>query len=163
MFHDLCPYSEQEPNHLALWEMLIYRDIKAFTQKNWKMVEQDFISNEFQGIHANFSLDPSQWKLAFPSIESYRDEWLKQAKESFNKTYSRPLDESLLELSYLDKIEINGSRACVRKCFNGVLQTKAGKETLKWQTIYFCKKKCFWQISGFVGYLAFDQPLTLTS
>ncbi len=152
-----CPFTAKESDHLALWEMLIYRDINAFIAANWDHVKNDFIAAEFQAIHANFSFDPSQWDLAFPHLESYRDEWLKQAAEAEKCHYLKSLDESLFKLSYLDKIDINGNRASVRKCFNGIIETTLGQQILKWQTIYLCKKLDKWKISGFIGYLPFNE------
>lgn len=153
MIHKLCPYSQFEVDHIALWEMLILRDTEAFVAQDWNQINDDFIVDGFFGLHAHYSHNPGKWSLAYPKLSDYRDEWLRQAKISAETKYSKSLVEMLMQVSWLQRIEVSDDIATVWKRFEGSLETSNGIEQLRWQTIYFCRKQDNWKITGFLGYL----------
>ena len=146
---------KKEKDKAQLWEMLVDRDSLAFVNQDWDMVKEDFIEAHFMGIHAHKESNPDLWKIRFPNLNLYRDEWLKQA-EAFSKEgwIDKPYD-ILLQVTYLDEIEISGDKALLHKKFSGFAEKINGeKETFNWQTIYRCVKiKEAWKIAGFTGYL----------
>ena len=56
--------------------MLVPRDIKAFVDADWSMVEDDFIADDFMGINGNKNVNPDVWTISYPTLAQYRDEWL---------------------------------------------------------------------------------------
>ena len=61
-----------------IWEMLMPRDFEAFAAQDWSMVANDFDEVRFLGIHAHNSPNQDDWNAAFPTLQAYRDEWLRQ-------------------------------------------------------------------------------------
>ncbi len=149
------PFPEVDTDRHALWEMLVRRDIDAFLAQDWSMVEDDFIAESFFGMHAHFLDDADAWRLQFPRLEVYRDEWLRQAKDSAATTYGEPLRPALFRITNLRDIDVDGNRAVLHKKFNGTIAKADGKiEKLRWQTLYFCRRiDAVWKIMGFVGYM----------
>lgn len=149
------PFPEADPDRHALWEMLVRRDIDAFMAKDWSMVEDDFIADSFFGMHAHFLADADAWRLQFPRLEIYRDEWLSQAKETAKVTFAEPLRSALFRITNLRDIDVDGDRAVLHKKFNGIIAKPGGEaERLRWQTLYFCRRiEDVWKIMGFVGYM----------
>jgi hypothetical protein len=93
--------------------------------------------------------------MAFPKLALYRDEWLRQAKETAAVAYAEPLRPALFRSTDLSVIDIAHDRAIARKKFNGtVTRADGGADRLDWQTLYFCaKRNGVWKITSFVGYL----------
>lgn len=149
------PFKGINSDQAVIWEMLVYRDIKAFVNGDWNQIENDFLSHKFYGINALFSLDPQIWKLDFPLLADYKKSWLDQAHESKRKTYAESLETGIHRVTKLDKFEIKSGKAAIWKKFNGTLKLSDGQdEVLQWQTIYFCEFfKESWKIAGFIGYL----------
>ena len=73
------PFPASDPERRTMWEMLVERDFVAFVNADWSLMADDFWAEGFYGLDAKFSRDPSDWKISFPTVESYRDEWLRQA------------------------------------------------------------------------------------
>ena len=71
-----------DPDRAAIWDMLMPRDFAAFAAQDWSMVADDFDGTRFLGIHAHFSPNEDEWDAGFPTLEAYRDEWLRQAASS---------------------------------------------------------------------------------
>jgi hypothetical protein len=155
MQFDKNPFPEGDADRHYLWEMLVRRDIDAFIAQDWSMVERDFIAESFFGMHAHFLADADAWRLQFPRLEVYRDEWLRQAKESAASRFREPLREAMFRITNMRDIDIDGDRAVLHKKFNGAIARPDGEPTrLKWQTLYFCRKvDGVWKIAGFVGYM----------
>ena len=159
----MAPMSEAEnphsgdPDREAVWEMLVARDVKAFVAQNWSMVEDDFIKEGFFGFSAAKSLDTDSWGIAYPSLDDYRLDWLKQAADTAANADMASLPESLLGLSSMQRIEITDNTAVAHKKFDGdVLMADGEKEHLQWQTLYVCRKVAgSWKIQGFVGYVPY--------
>ena len=150
------PFADDSDRH-EIWEMLVRRDIAAFVAADWSMVAGDFIEPGFLGIHAHKSPNPDQWTAAFPTLEAYKTEWLRQAAETAATAFAEPLAEGIHRATNLDMIEISGEAAVAHKKFDGSIKLADGSaDVLNWQTLYFCRRHGGrWKISGFVGYMAY--------
>lgn len=146
-----------DADRTLIWEMLVERDIAAFVGQDWSMVSGDFDEQRFLGIHAHNSPDPDQWDAAFPSLATYRDEWLRQAAETAATKFAEPLAEGIHRATRLTEIDITGDVAIARKKFDGTIRRADGSDdVLNWQTLYFCRKAGDrWKITGFVGYMKY--------
>jgi hypothetical protein len=155
MDYDRNPFPEADADRHALWEMLVRRDIDAFLTQDWSLVSEDFATDRFFGMHGHFRSNPDSWRLDFPRLEIYRDEWLRQAAESAKVEFAHPLREALFQLTNLRDIDVDGDRAVLHKKFDGTLtRADGGTERLNWQTLYFCHRiEGRWKIAGFVGYI----------
>ncbi|GAD29511.1 hypothetical protein [Photobacterium leiognathi] len=153
------PYNEQDADRCEIWDMLVSRDINAYCHADWSKVENDFEASEFFAINANKNPDPSRWTLSFPSLELYRDEWLRQALHSQQTEYAECLEEAIHRATTLNEITIDGDRALARKQFNGAIKRRDNEnEVLLWQTLYYLKRTIEgWKICGFTGYLPYTQ------
>jgi len=149
------PFPNSDPDRHAIWEMLVDRDITAFLAADWSMVEDDFAPDRFMGVHGHNNANPDHWRLAFPTLEQYRDEWLRQALDFQKESYSDDPRTAIFSATVLRDIEINENRAIVHKKFGGHITKSDGThDVLNWQTIYFCHRiDGSWKIAGFNGYL----------
>ena len=156
MVFDDNPFPEGDADRHALWEMLVRRDIDAFIAGDWSMVEGDFLSQEFFGMHAHFMANPDSWRLQFPTLETYRDEWLRQSAETAATKFGEPLRDALFRITNLRDIDVNGDRAVLHKKFDGTVARQDGShERLRWQTLYFCRRAgAAWKIGGIRGIFA---------
>lgn len=141
----------------AIWTMLVDRDIAAFVAADWSMVAEDFIAGQFLGIDGQGADNPDGWRIGFPTLADYRDEWLRQARESQVVAYAEDRQAAIHRATTLIDIEINGDVALARKKFDGTIaRADGGKDTLNWQTLYFCRRDAgVWKLTGFVGYLPY--------
>nr|WP_295383430.1 hypothetical protein [Pseudoxanthomonas sp.] len=141
----------------AIWTMLVPRDIRAYVQADWSMVEGDFIASDFMGINGNAQDNPDRWTISFPTLADYRDEWLRQAHEGQKTQYAEDVEAGIHRATSLTEIEISGERAIAHKKFNGeIRRADGGVDRLNWQTLYFCRKVGGqWKLTGFVGYLPY--------
>ncbi len=155
MNYEENPFPPGDPDRHELWEMLVRRDIDAFLAADWSMVAGDFVADHFLGLHGHFLADPDSWRLAFPTVESYREEWLRQAAETAGTAFAEPLREALFRATHLRDIDLRGERAVLHKKFDGRIRKADGTDLrLDWQTLYFCSKgDGRWRITGFVGYI----------
>ena len=148
-------FPKEDQSRHFIWNMLVSRDIAAFVAKDWAAVEGDFISEGFIGLNAGKSPKPDDWQLDFPTLETYRDEWLRQAEASAATKYAEPLANGIHRATTLKRIDIKGKTAIAHKVFDGIIKVANGADDiLAWRTLYFCRhdgKR--WKISGFVGYL----------
>ena len=151
-YHNPFP---NDPDRHAIWEMLVQRDIMAFIAADWSQVADDFVEEHFMGIDGRRLSNPDGWRISFPSLEAYQDEWVKQAKEFQQVDWAEDPEQALLEATTLRDIEINGNKALLHKKFDGTIRKKEGTiDTLNWQTLYRCVKvEGVWKIAGFTGYL----------
>lgn len=149
------PFPESDAVRHAIWEMLVPRDIDAFLAADWSMVEADFIPEGFIGVSGNRNPDPDNWRLAFPDLGAYRDEWLNQAKEFATGSYGEDPRGAIFRTTTLEEIEIAGETALVRKKFDGGIKLADGStDPMHWQTLYYCRlHQGRWKIAGFTGYL----------
>jgi len=156
MAHSDNPFPA-DADRSAIWEMLMTRDFAAFIAADWSLVADDFDAGRFLGIDARRSADPDDWVAAFPKLEDYRNEWLRQAKASQATAYAEPLLPAFLKATDLSRIEIAGDMALARKKFDGQLaRADGGFDRLNWQTHYYCRRDAGrWRITGFIGYMKY--------
>jgi enamine deaminase RidA (YjgF/YER057c/UK114 family) len=149
------PFPQNDLDRRYLWEMLVNRDITAFVSQDWSMVQDDFIAEGFMGIDAGKQGDVDKWQLKYPSLESYKTEWLSQAKEFTKVDLEEDKEEAFHRVTVLQDIEIQGNFALLHKKFFGPMQKKDGGQIeTDWQTLYRCKKVGDeWKIVGFTGYM----------
>lgn len=149
------PFPDSDEDRRAIWNMLVERDIAAFLARDWAMVEDDFLGGEFFGIDARRAGDPGEWRLAFPTLASYRDEWLRQAEEFAAESFAEDPRAAIFAATRLEEIEIANGRALARKRFSGGIQRTDGTfSPMEWQTLYHCRlHDGRWRICGFTGYL----------
>jgi hypothetical protein len=153
------PFEGSDADRSAIWQMLVPRDVDAFVTADWAPIAGDFVEANFTGISGNFQGDPDGYTLAFPSLDAYRTEWLRQAQE-FGAAYAAGAfagdpRAGIFAATTLEQIEITGDAALVRKKFDGKLAKSDGSfDRMNWQTLYICRKvEARWKIAGFVGYL----------
>ncbi|MEX2696220.1 hypothetical protein [Rhizobium mongolense] len=149
------PFPSSDTARHSIWEMLVPRDIDAFLAADWSMVENDFVEDGFIGIDGCKQVNPDKWRLAFPTLAAYRDEWLRQAKEFATESLAEDARTAIFSTTSLEDIEIEGDTALVRKKFDGgIAKTDGSRDVMQWQTLYYCRlyEGC-WKICGFTGYL----------
>ncbi|WP_407333005.1 hypothetical protein [Enterovibrio sp. 27052020O] len=151
------PFLGKDADREEIWDMLVAKDILAYTQADWSMVENDFLQHEFFAVNAGFDQDPGNWNLAFSRFEDYRDSWLEAARASLDTEYAEPLQDAIHTLTTLEQIEVKDGKAIARKQFDGTIQVVGQEpEVLKWQTLYYLKQtESGWKIVGFTGYLPY--------
>jgi hypothetical protein len=102
------------------------------------------------------STNPTDWQIAFPTLESYRDNWLKASQEFRAKSF---VGLSTLEALYarcsIYEININANRALAIKKFTGRVECLDGTSISgDRQTVYRLHKiNGDWKIVGFIGFL----------
>jgi len=119
------------------------------------MCAEDFHAEHFMGIDARSEGDPDRWQLSYPTLEAYRDDWLRQAEVFAQHRYRDDPREALFRATKLEAIEIRGESAILHKKFDGSITREDGViEPIIWQTIYRMRKiDGRWKLTGFVGYL----------
>ncbi|TPW27355.1 hypothetical protein FJU08_20320 [Martelella alba] len=154
------PFAEVDTDRRAIWDMLVDRDIAAFLAADWSMVEEDFVTIGFFALDACGKPDPDDWKLGFPDLAHYRDEWLRQAKDFARGIYEDDPRQAIFSATTLEEVEISGPSALVRKKFDGgIKRADGGFDAMNWQTLYYCRfEEGRWKIAGFTGYLPFPFP-----
>ncbi|MBT9385205.1 nuclear transport factor 2 family protein [Pseudooceanicola sp. CBS1P-1] len=150
----ICPFPA-DPDRAQIWKMLVPRDIAAYVAGDFDRVAGDFLPEEFLGVDAGRSTDPRDWRLAYPTLESYRAEWLRQSASDAATGWAEDLEAAIHRNTRLEHIEIAGDRALARKEFLGDLhRADGGVVRMEWMTIYHCKRvEKRWRICGFTGYL----------
>lgn len=152
-----------DPDRHRIWEILMRRDFEAFIAKDWSMTEPDFAPETFYGISAGQEPNPDHWSLTYPTLDSYRDEWLRQAND-FESIEFVDTDKLgfFFRVCQLRDIDVNEDQAVAHKKFSGSATTTDGQTVrLNWQTLYHCRKiEGVWKIIGFCGYLPHPMPAT---
>ncbi|MBK1868783.1 hypothetical protein [Taklimakanibacter albus] len=151
------PFAPNDTDRHQIWAMLVERDIDAFIAADWSKHGPDFHAESFFGVNAHKSELPDSWRLDFPNLDAYRDEWLRQAAATAKVEYAEPLREALFRATNMRDIDIAGDRAVCHKKFDGVVaRADGGQDVLSWQTLYFCGRfNGVWKMTGFVGYMPF--------
>ncbi|NLS05336.1 hypothetical protein HGP14_18480 [Rhizobium sp. P32RR-XVIII] len=141
------PFPASDEARHSIWEMLVHRDIDAFLAADWSKVDDDFIEEGFIGIDGRREANPDHWRLNFPTLAAYRDEWLRQAQDFQRQTFAEDPRTAIFTATTLEDIEINGDVALVRKKFDGSILRADGERDR-------CRKHDGrWRIAGFTGYL----------
>jgi len=155
------PFPASDPDRREIWDILMRRDFEAFVTGDWSMIEGDFLREGFFGIDACKSSNPDQWKLSFPRLETYRDEWVRQAREfgSMEIPGTTMLD-FLFDSCRLQEIELADHRAAILKRFDGKVTTVDGTDiVLQFQSHYHLVCHAGrWRIASFVGFLPNPTP-----
>jgi hypothetical protein len=149
------PFTGKDEDRAAIWDMLVWRDINAFVVADWGQVADDFDEPAFFGIDAGKLVNPDDWKLGFPDLESYKQRWLSQAGIFRATDFAEDARAAIFNATRLVDIDINGDRAIAHKKFDGrIRKADGGEDRLLWQTLYNCvRKNGRWMICGFTGYL----------
>ena len=144
-----------DPDRSAIWTMLVERDIDAFLAADWSRVEGDFLADGFLGIDAGKEPNPDSWVIGFPTLDAYRDEWLRQAAATAAADYDEDVKTAVHRATTLSLIDIAGGSAVAHKKFDGSIRKRDGTEdVLHWQTLYFCRRVgVAWKLTGFIGYM----------
>jgi hypothetical protein len=100
-----------DPDRSAIWTMLVPRDIEAYVKADWSMVEDDFVTTDFFGVNGNGKDNPDGWTISYPTLDLYRDEWLRQAREGQSVEYAEDQEAGIHRATSLTEIEITGERA----------------------------------------------------
>jgi hypothetical protein len=158
--YDANPFSVTDEDRHAIWEAVVRRDIDAFLAQDWSLCADDFHAEHFMGIDAGGSDDPDGWRLTYPTLEAYRDDWLRQAAVFAGHRYRDDPREVLFRATRLDEIEIRGESAILHKKFDGAIGREDGTmDPIVWQTIYrMCRIDGRWKLTGFIGYLPNPMP-----
>jgi hypothetical protein len=151
------PSSDADRHYI--WDRVIVADSEAFAMGDWNRIANDFDAENFEGIRC-YTNNPNDWRLVFPSLDSYRISWLDMAKEfAKKKFFGRTNLEAIYARCRIDQIEIVGDRALVHKKFSGTLDLADGsKLSGSRQTIYrLHRRDGVWKIVGFLGYLPLEE------
>ncbi len=109
------PFPASDEARHSIWEMVVHRDIDAFLAADWSKVDDDFIEEGFIGIDGRREANPDRWRLSFPTLAAYRDEWLRQAQDFKSQTFAEDPRTAIFTTTTLEDIEINGDTAlCAR-------------------------------------------------
>ncbi|MCC6492535.1 MAG: hypothetical protein IT424_05895 [Pirellulales bacterium] len=154
------PYdAAAERDRHALWQALIARDSESFVQADWSLCADDFASDRFEGISAHGSWNPIHWTLRYPTLESYRDDWLAMAERYLATPLAAISHRDLLyRMQQFAKVEISGDRAVVWKQFAADEPlSDGGRYQIAAQSVYRLHRlRNRWLIVGFVGYLPME-------
>ena len=109
------------------------------------------------GIDAGQHANPDAWVIGFPTLDAYRDEWLRQAAATAAGDYSEDVGNAIHRATTLSRIDITGDIALAHKLFDGSISKRDGTaDVLHWRTIYFCRRVgADWKLTGFIGYMPF--------
>jgi hypothetical protein len=152
------PYST-DADRCELWEILIARDSDAFAASDWSVCDGDFAHDRFEGITANGSFNPIDWALRYPTVESYRDDWLQMAERYLRVPLAATSHRELLyRMQSFAKVEIAEGRAIVWKQFWADEPLANGERyRISAQSVYRLHQvDGKWKIVGFVGYLPME-------
>lgn len=154
------PYDSAADAHRhELWQMLVFRDADAFVAADWSICDSDFAHDRFEGISAHGSLDPIDWTLRYPTVASYRDDWLEMANRFLNVPLAAVSHRELLyQMQTFAKVEISDGRAVVWKQFRAdEALTNGQRYKISAQSVYRLHHiDASWKIVGFVGYLPLE-------
>jgi hypothetical protein len=149
---------ERDPVRHLLWDKLVARDSEAFVAKDWSRVGGDFDRDRFEGITANDSANPRDWKVVYPTLEPYRDDWLRAAEDFVKMPLAHGTPRDLIyKLTTMDHVEIAGDRALCHKKFVATEALKSGARYIIASESLFRMHRIRgeWKVAGFIS----DLPL----
>jgi len=145
-----------DPDRHLIWHKMIIEDSIAFVAADFAPIADDFDEEHFEGLRAKGSHNPDDWRIVFPTLASYRDNWLKAARAFIAKEFAgmTPLD-AVYARTHMNEIEITGDRALAHKQFFGTVPLADGSQLSgSQQTLYrLHKQKNRWKVVGFIGQL----------
>lgn len=137
-----------------LEDALVRRDTHAFAHCNWDLVAADFDADRFVGYSG---AGGACWRVAFPSLESYRDLWLTEARELSGLAPPAEIERQILACCNIAEVDVQGDYGVARKIFRGSLCFGDDVIPQMWQSYYFVRREgSVWLITGFVGYIPED-------
>jgi hypothetical protein len=145
-----------DPDRHALWDRLVRADCEAFAAGDWAAVEGDFDADNFEGIRCGDSADPVHWRIAFPTLASYRDSWLEAARQFLARQFvGLTHRQAVFARTHLTRIDVAGDRALCHKQFFGDLPLADGARlTGRRQTLFRAHRRGGgWKVVGFLGQL----------
>lgn len=145
--------------HAHFHDRHIRADIESFLAQDWSQVAEDFDAARFIALNANGSNDPAAWTIAYPDLDAYRDDWLRQSRETIARADPALLRDALFAGAKLAQLrQTTPGVALMLKTFNGTLPLRdGGSEPYSWQSLFTLHLQGdAWKITSFVGYL----PLT---
>ena len=147
------PFPPSDADRHEIWDMLVRRDIAAFTACDWDAHSADFAAEAFWALDAQSRSNPDGWNLV--PRQAYAQSWKDSALGYANRIAPDALGRALHAATQLRDIDVCGDTAIAHKKFDGWLDLGNGdRERLNWQTLYLCRKaEGRWWINGFVGYL----------
>ncbi|HEY1379593.1 MAG TPA: hypothetical protein VGF55_22505 [Gemmataceae bacterium] len=151
-----------DPDRHALWQRLVAADSDAFVAGDWAAIEGDFDAENFEGVRCGHSTDPADWRIAFPTLASYRDSWLEQSRQFVARRFvGLTHRQGIYARTHLTRIDLAGDRALCHKQFFGDLPLADGTLlTGRRQTLYRAhRRRGVWKVVGFLGQLPLrDDP-----
>jgi hypothetical protein len=145
-----------EPDRHALWDRLVRADSEAFVAGDWMAIEEDFDAAAFEGVRCGESPDPADWHITFPTLASYRDNWLDLSRQFVARQFvGLTHRQAIFARTHLTRIEIVGNRALCHKQFFGDLPLADGTVLSgRRQTLYRAhRQNGQWKVVGFFGQL----------
>jgi hypothetical protein len=142
-----------------LWQALVARDSESFIAADWSACDGDFAHDRFEGISAHGSLNPIHWTLRYPTVASYREDWLEMAERYKRVPLAEVAHRELLyRMQTFAKAEVAGDRAVVWKQFRADEPlTNGDRYRISAQSVYRMHRlDGQWRIVGFVGYLPLE-------
>lgn len=150
------PFSPDDVDRFAIWEMLVKRDSDFFLGGDWSLAAADYVETGFLGIDAGLSFDPINWRPAFSTVAAYRDAAI--AARWNPDDFAEPLRPAWFRCQSIDHVEVNGNAALAHKRIAGRIQRKSGDAlSLAWRSVFHLRRENHaWKIAGFTGYLPPD-------
>jgi len=147
------PFTADDADRFAIWEMLVRRDSDFFLSSDWSLVAADYVETGFLGIDAGLSLDPASWRPAYPNVALYRDAAI---AEHWNPAdFAEPLRPAWFRCQSIARLDIEGDAALAHKHIEGRIRRLTGEDMLLgWRSVFHLKREnAVWKIAGFTGYL----------
>jgi len=146
----------EDADRRLLWDRLVRADSEAFVAGDWAAIDADFDGEQFEGIRCDQSADPVDWHIAFPTLASYRDNWLELSRQFLARRFvGLSHRQAIFARTHLTRIDIAGDRALCHKRFFGDLPLADGTMlTGARQTLYRVhRQRGVWKVVGFLGQL----------
>lgn len=150
---EINPFPPEDADRHAIWEMLVRRDSDFFLSGDWSLVAHDYNADGFLGIECDKSLDPDDWRPAYPSLAAYRDAAIAGRWSPDN--FAEPLRTAWFRCQSMTRIDIAGGRALAHKRIQGsIARTAGGALELGWRSVFHLHRVSGqWKVAGFTGYL----------
>ncbi len=147
------PFPPDDADRHAVWEMLVRRDSDFFLSSDWSLVADDYIEDGFLGIECAKSLDPVDWRPAYPTLASYRDAAI--AGRWSPDDFAEPLRPAWFRCQSLTRVDIASDMALAHKQIEGRIARRAAEPlVLEWRSVFHLRRvDKRWKIAGFTGYL----------
>lgn len=147
------PFTIDDADRFAIWEMLVRRDSDFFLSGDWSLVADDYVETGFLGIDAALSLDPANWRPAFSTVAAYRDAAI--AARWNPDEFAEPLRAGWFRCQSIARVDSNGDAALAHKRIEGRIRRRTGEDMLLgWRSVFHLRREtAVWKIAGFTGYL----------